>query len=130
MKSFPVNPIEEKINSQRQNKMMAWNAACGTKSRDSWAIGASPQFVVGVWLGNSDGSGNTLLSSNDFASSILLEVNNYLNPIKSFRMPVSEMSRVFVCKKSGLIASSSCQNKELKWVPTVGLKTSACMAHQ
>ena len=129
MKSTQIDISTEKTKSIKPNKNMAWKVACGTKSRDSWAIAASPQFVVCVWLGNTNGSGNPLLMNNDFASSLLFDVSNYLNPNKWFRMPVSKMSQVYVCKQSGLIATSQCQITNLTWVPRVGLKTSSCMAH-
>lgn len=53
----------------------------GTSSgfRDNWAVGYTPEFTVGVWVGNFDGSAMNGVSGVDGAAPILHEVFDHLH---------------------------------------------------
>ena len=110
-------------------KNIAWKSASGAKNRDAWAIGATPEYVVGLWLGNSKGDGNEQLNDLSIINGLMFDVFNYLKPKSWFKKPYDEMRQVVVCNKSGYRATSLCENKSLKWISKYGLKTSTCGIH-
>ena len=38
---------------------IAWKTGTSYGLRDAWAIGSTPDYVVGVWVGNADGEGRS-----------------------------------------------------------------------
>ncbi len=41
---------------------IAWKTGTSYGSRDAWAIGVTPEYLVAVWAGNADGEGRPGLS--------------------------------------------------------------------
>lgn len=46
----------------------AWKTGTSSGFRDAWTIAWNPRYVVGVWLGNSDGAGNPALVGAEVAA--------------------------------------------------------------
>ena len=36
---------------------LAWKTGTSFGFRDAWAVGTTPEYVIGVWTGNADGEG-------------------------------------------------------------------------
>ena len=60
-------------------------------NRDSWAIGITPDYVVGVWVGNADGEGRPELTGVTSAGPILFDVFNALPSTTWFKKPIYEL---------------------------------------
>jgi penicillin-binding protein 1C len=53
-----MRPGEELLWQQfSSSQRVAWKTGTSFGFRDGWAIGVTPQYVVGVWVGNADGEG-------------------------------------------------------------------------
>src|SRR5690606_9694106 len=50
------------------SKKIAWKTGTSFGFRDGWAIGITPKYVVGVWIGNADGEGRPGLTGTDAAA--------------------------------------------------------------
>jgi len=109
---------------------IAWKTGTSFGNRDAWSIGVTPEYVVGVWVGNATGEGRPGLTGVGVAAPILFDIFKTLPPTSWFRMPVEDMARIPVCRYSGYRSSSICEFKDTIWVQKSGLRTSACPFHQ
>jgi penicillin-binding protein 1C len=78
--------------------------------RDNWAVGYTPEWTVGVWVGNFDGSPMRKVSGITGAAPVLKEVALGLNriyPSTSFRRPLT-VKTARICPVSGLLPSAFC----------------------
>lgn len=111
---------------------IAWKTGTSFGYRDGWAIGVTPKYVVGVWVGNANGEGRPNLTGVGTAAPILFEIFSLLNPAADgwFKMPKDEMKQISVCSESGYRALEICERKEKVWVPEPGLRTVPCPYHR
>jgi len=89
---------------------IAWKTGTSYGRRDAWSIGYNPDYTVGVWVGNFDGSGVPELSGADFATPVLFKIFNYLAFNQKpawFKRPAGLDFRL-VCAESGLPPSEGC----------------------
>ncbi|RYE14307.1 MAG: penicillin-binding protein 1C, partial [Sphingobacteriales bacterium] len=99
--------------------------------RDCWAIGVTPKYVVGVWVGNTDGEGRPGLTGINTAAPVLFDIFRLLPVSRDwFEMPVSDMVKIAVCPESGYRAGPYCENAKEEWVQKSGLKAKVCPWHQ
>ncbi|PIU20176.1 MAG: penicillin-binding protein 1C, partial [Elusimicrobia bacterium CG08_land_8_20_14_0_20_59_10] len=78
--------------------------------RDNWAVGYTPGWTIGVWVGNFDGSPMRRVSGITGAAPVLREVAMELNrlyPSASFKRPPG-IRTVRICPVSGLPPSAFC----------------------
>lgn len=108
---------------------IAWKTGTSFGLRDAWSVGVTPQYTVGVWVGNSNGEGRPGLTGVTHASPIMFEVFKYLNPTSWFEEPRSDMERIAVCRQSGFRATDNCETDTV-FVPRRGVKVKACPFHQ
>jgi len=110
---------------------VAWKTGTSFGFRDGWAIGVTPKYVVGVWVGNTNGEGRPGLIGINTAAPILFEIFRQLPVTRDwFDMPIGEMARIGVCHESGYRAGENCDHVDTVWIPKTGLKTPACPYHQ
>ncbi|MGE5139201.1 MAG: transglycosylase domain-containing protein, partial [Rudaea sp.] len=84
----------------------------GTTSawRDNWTLGFTPDYVVGVWVGNADNSEMEHISGVTGAGPIWHDVMERIHqnvPVHAFVEPPG-MVRVDVCATSGLLPTPEC----------------------
>jgi len=101
---------------------IAWKTGTSYGRRDAWSFGYNPEYTVGVWVGNFDGSGVPELSGADFATPVLFKIFNYL----AFNLKPSWFKRPagldfwLVCSESGLPPGESCTNLVMDdYIPAV-----------
>jgi penicillin-binding protein 1C len=107
---------------------IAWKTGTSIGSRDAWSIGVTPEYTVGVWVGNSSGEGRPGLTGVTHAAPVMFEIFKRLKPQIWFRQPKQDMQKIAVCKLSGFRATDKCEAEE-RWVPTNGVKVKACPFH-
>ncbi len=113
------------------SQKVAWKTGTSFGFRDAWAIGLTPKYVVGVWVGNADGEGRPGLVGIKTAAPILFDVFNVLPQSNLwFDKPYDEMTYAATCKRSGYLASSVCDEIDSIWIPQSGLKFSVCPYHK
>ncbi|MDO9154008.1 MAG: penicillin-binding protein 1C [Paludibacter sp.] len=108
---------------------IAWKTGTSYGSRDAWSVGVTPEYTVGVWVGNSTGEGRPGLTGVTHASPVMFEIFKGLQLKKWFGQPKQDMVKVSVCKLSDFRATDNCENQEM-WIPQNGVKVKACPFHQ
>jgi penicillin-binding protein 1C len=123
---------EEDINWElfSTSQQVAWKTGTSFGFRDAWAVGVTPAYVVGVWVGNADGEGRPGLIGREVAAPLLFDVFSALPKSDWFSKPYDEMAEVDICIKSGHRASEACDQTSKQWIPKAGLNTTACPYHQ
>ncbi|MDH7447445.1 penicillin-binding protein 1C [Aquimarina sp. 2201CG14-23] len=111
------------------SREIAWKTGTSFGNRDAWAIGASKDYVVGVWIGNADGEGRPELTGLNSAAPVLFDVINILPNSEWFPIPYDDLVKVDVCIKSGFLAGKECPTNE-RYIPVAGIKTKPCPYHQ
>jgi penicillin-binding protein 1C len=110
---------------------IAWKTGTSFGFRDGWAIGVTPHYVVGVWVGNTNGEGRPGLVGVNTAAPILFEIFRQLPVSRQwFNMPAGEMTRIAICRESGYRAGEYCQPVDTLLMPKSGLKAPVCSFHQ
>ncbi len=92
---------------------IAWKTGTSFGHRDAWAIGTTPQYTVGVWVGNAAGEGRQGMTGVRVAAPLLFDVFNRL-PLDDhwFTKPVQQMKTVLICKDDGFLANDRCESEE------------------
>lgn len=108
---------------------IAWKTGTSFGFRDAWAIGATKNYVIGVWVGNADGEGRPGLVGLQAAAPILFDLYALLPKSNWFNTPFDELTKINVCAISGYRAGINCDKVENELVPNAGLKTEPCPYH-
>ncbi len=111
-------------------KKIAWKTGTSFGFRDAWAVGVTPKYAVGVWVGNADGEGRPGLVGVKAAAPILFDIFKSLKTNKSFDVPYDEMVEIPVCGQSGYRALKTCTPIDTQWVQITGLKSESCPYHR
>ncbi len=109
---------------------IAWKTGTSFGFRDGWAIGTSPDFTIGVWVGNADGEGRPGLTGIAVAAPVLFDVFNTLPRSNWFQSPVNELYPVAVCNKSGHLPGPFCPSIDTIYVPARGRASAPCPYHR
>ena len=112
------------------SRWVAWKTGTSFGFRDAWAVGVTPEYMVGVWIGNASGQGRPGMTGIQVAAPVLFEVFNLLPPTSHFPMPVASMTRIPICRQSGMRPSAYCPFVDSVWVPLAGVRTMACPYHR
>jgi len=113
------------------NRRISWKTGTSFGFRDAWAIGVTPEYAVGVWLGNADGEGRPDLVGIQAAAPVLFDIFDKLpENLPKFEAPYDEMYKAAICHESGHLASEFCQNIDSTWIPNTGMRTEACPYHK
>ena len=89
---------------------VAWKTGTSYGHRDAWSIGYSPDFTIGVWIGNFNGTGSPILSGSDTAAPILFSLFTVLSGEKTsqwFSKP-EKLKERRVCSLSGRLLTPHC----------------------
>ncbi|MBL7855582.1 MAG: penicillin-binding protein 1C [Cyclobacteriaceae bacterium] len=112
------------------SRTVAWKTGTSIGFRDGWAVGVTPEYVVGIWVGNADGEGRPGLTGTEAAAPILFDVFSTLPATTWFSKPLQELRPVRVCLQSGELAGEFCQSVKEEMVPVAGQASTKCRYHQ
>ena len=111
-------------------KPIAWKTGTSFGFKDAWAIGVTPDYAIGVWVGNADGEGRPGLTGIQSAAPVLFDVLKSLKAKRNwFDKPYDELIEEAVCVKSGHRAGLYCETTRVDWIPLSGRETPACPYH-
>jgi membrane peptidoglycan carboxypeptidase len=99
----PSNPMEI-------NRPAGASAAISADGRDAWALGYTPERVVGVWMGNPSGRAPSNLTIRNSAAPVWHALMIYASrdlPPEDWQLPTG-VTRVEVCDPSGLLPTIYC----------------------
>jgi penicillin-binding protein 1C len=113
-----------------QSKPIAWKTGTSFGNRDAWAVGTTPEYVVGVWVGNANGQGRPELTGLTSAAPILFNVFDFLPIRTSFPCPFDDLVQKEICEQSGMIAHTHCTNVQATYVPKTPHSSGVCSYHR
>lgn len=98
----------ERYNTQRP---VAWKTGTSYGHKDAWALAVTPDWTIGVWAGNFDGSGNKNLSGAQRAGPLLFDIINSLPQLSDdswFGVPEKLIEDYNLCAVTGYTAGDAC----------------------
>ncbi|MHB1318325.1 MAG: penicillin-binding protein 1C [Anaerolineae bacterium] len=102
-----------------------------TMWRDNWTIGYTPEWTIGVWVGNADGSPMQGASGITGAAPIwnsLMRMAHKETPAE-FAVPDGLIS-LEVCALSGMLPEPACSRRRLEWFLEESVPTEHCDMHR
>lgn len=110
---------------------VAWKTGTSFGFKDAWAVGVTPQYAIGVWVGNADGEGRPGITGIQAAAPLFFDVLRSL-PVNGswFDTPYDALVETTVCTKSGMKASPYCVETRKEQIPHAGEHTASCSYHK
>ena len=110
-------------------RKIAWKTGTSIGSRDAWSVGVTPEYTVGVWVGNASGEGRPGLTGVTHAAPVMFEIFKRIGNNSWFERPTQNMQKIDICLQSGFRAGRYCE-KEARWVPENCRKAAQCPYHR
>ncbi|GHT62401.1 penicillin-binding protein 1C [Bacteroidia bacterium] len=108
---------------------IAWKTGTSYGFRDAWAIGITPKYVVGVWVGNASGEGRPNLTGAKTAGPVMFDIFELLPASPWFEQPTGQFVEAEVCRQSGHLKSRFCEDTDTVLICPNGLRTDPCPFH-
>ncbi|HLA42099.1 MAG TPA: Ig-like domain-containing protein, partial [Aggregatilineales bacterium] len=115
----------ERGNSLELSRPAAAKTGTTEENRDSWTIGYTPQYTVGVWVGNNDNRSMNDVTGATGAAPIWHAIMEYAHtrdslPVEEWERPGTVVEQT-VCMWSGLLPTQNCPQvpRELFYVDSV-----------
>ena len=111
---------------------VAWKTGTSYGHKDAWSIGYSPQFIIGIWIGNFDAAGSPAIVGAEAAGPVLFDLFNALAKRRDSRwyIPPLGVQRREICALSGMVTSPHCTlSKEEYYIPGVS-PNQVCTVHR
>lgn len=112
------------------SRTLAWKTGTSFGYRDAWAVGITPEYLVGVWVGNADGEGRPGLTGVNAAAPLMFGTFGLLPRTSWFSPPDELLTEIEICRQSGYRAGPDCPETDLILVPEAGERTMACPYHR
>ncbi|MBL4606450.1 MAG: penicillin-binding protein 1C [Pseudomonadales bacterium] len=116
----PPNALNFNKNSL-QKKQVAWKTGTSWAFRDAWAVGVSGPYVLVVWVGNFDGTGNNAFIGRSAAGPLLFSFFSTIVTDKHWKVEdltatgMLNIKRLKVCKNTGDLAEKHCPSTVSSW---------------
>ncbi|WP_190809834.1 penicillin-binding protein 1C [Flagellimonas sp. S3867] len=111
------------------SQAIAWKTGTSFGFKDAWAVGVTPKYAIGIWVGNADGEGRPGLTGITAAAPLLFDVLDALPRSGWFQEPFDDLIELEVCKESGFIASTFCDIIQKELLPIKGTRSKQCPYH-
>jgi penicillin-binding protein 1C len=108
---------------------LAWKTGTSFGFRDAWAVGVTPRYAVGVWVGNANGEGKPNLVGARTAGPIMFDIFNILPTAAWFQMPENQFVETEICHKSGHLKGRFCPLIDTVLVLPAALQSEVCPYH-
>jgi penicillin-binding protein 1C len=118
--------VESAWRDFESGRKIAWKTGTSYGYRDAWAVGVTPRFAVGVWVGNADGEGRPGLTGIGAAAPLLFDLFDILDDQTWFEQPLQQMRMIEVCSRSGYPAGPNCAHKTDVWMPARAAGSPPC----
>jgi penicillin-binding protein 1C len=121
--TFVVRPGEEAHWQEYAGaRRIAWKTGTSFGFRDAWAVGTTPEWTVGVWIGNATGEGRAELRSALTSAPVLFELFSALEFSSSssgawFPQPAADLKEAEVCGFSGFPPGRDCGTIKTVFLP-------------
>ncbi|WP_192919460.1 penicillin-binding protein 1C, partial [Bacteroides xylanisolvens] len=91
---------------------IAWKTGTSYGFRDAWAVGVTPRYTVGVWVGNATGEGKPGLVGAQTAGPVLFDIFSYLPSSPWFERPTGVFVDAEICRQSGHLKGRFCEETD------------------
>jgi penicillin-binding protein 1C len=114
---------------------VAWKTGTSYGRRDGWAVGVTPQWVVGIWVGSFSGEGNPNLGGARSAAPLLFSVLDILPDRGTsdhvwFEKPANRLRPVLLCRDTGYRAGPDCPHTVASDMPREAPPLPVCPFHR
>ena len=110
---------------------VAWKTGTSYGFRDAWAVGVTPRYAVGVWVGNASGEGKPGLVGARTAGPVLFDVLGLLPAAPTwFERPDGVFVDAEVCRLSGHLKGRFCLDADTVLILPAGRRTASCPYHR
>lgn len=112
------------------SRPVAWKTGTSFGFRDAWAVGVTPKYTIGVWVGNADGEGRPGVIGLHAAAPIMFDALRMLDDDGSWwSPPYDALTPKLVCSESGWLATSSCMSTDTTYILKEGQTPVSCSYH-
>ncbi len=114
-------PVEKLRPATSQGVPVAWKTGTSIGFKDAWSIALFDRYVLAVWVGNFDGTGNNSFVGRHIAAPLMFQVIDSIlaetpDTDRFVSAPHPEgVRRVAVCPVSGGIPGEDCPYREETW---------------
>ena len=111
---------------------MAWKTGTSAGLRDAWTVAWNPEYVIGVWVGNPDGSSAEGLVGREAATPVAWDLFRRLYPGNVgpwFARPAGIEKRA-LCATSGCAPGSHCRHRIEDWAIARISRHEVCPVHR
>lgn len=112
------------------SRRIGWKTGTSFGNRDAWAVGVTPDYAVGVWVGNCSGEGRPLMTGVGYAAPVLFEVFGLLPRSDWFAEPSGALEPAVICPRSGFLASHVCPERDTVLIPRSAAVGEVCPFHR
>jgi penicillin-binding protein 1C len=115
----------------QSSRPVAWKTGTSFGYRDAWAVGVTPQYTIGVWIGNADGEGRPGVIGLHAAAPVLFDVLRMLEGDRSWwSMPYDAFTPQVICNESGWLAGALCQQTDTTFLVSGAPTQMTCSFHK
>jgi penicillin-binding protein 1C len=119
MLSQHVRP-DESAGAQPMHSPVAWKTGTSWAFRDAWTAGSFGPYVLVVWVGNFDGSGNPAFVGVDAAAPLFFEIADAIeadrpDAVRPAPPAPKGLARVEICLASGALPNQWCPERGTTW---------------
>jgi penicillin-binding protein 1C len=111
-----------------------WKTGTSFGFRDAWALGLVGPYVLGVWIGNFDGTPNPAFVGRDAAGPLFFAIADALGSVRDTRevppSPGLSLVRAEVCALSGAIPGAWCPSRKQAWFIPGRSPIAPCTVHR
>ncbi|MDR1614295.1 MAG: penicillin-binding protein 1C [Campylobacteraceae bacterium] len=112
-------PRADSSAAEKQKLPIYWKTGTSWGFRDAWSAGIVGQYVLVVWLGNFDNSGNPAFVGADSAAPLFFNIVNSLQATQKLydvnKIIPNGVKMVDVCLSSGDLVTVWCKRKGKSW---------------
>lgn len=116
----PPKQLDASLQYNRKTDV-AWKTGTSWAFRDAWAIGISGPYVLAVWVGNFDGSGNDAFIGRTAAGPLMFSIFDAVQSTQGWtiennlRTADLNLKRVEMCSNTGNLPGKYCPSTEWSW---------------
>ncbi len=113
------------------SRPVAWKTGTSFGFRDAWAVGVTPGYTIGVWVGNADGEGRPGVIGLHAAAPLMFDALRMLADNRAWwSEPFDALQPQVVCRQSGWLATPSCVQTDTIYVVKGTQTPAGCRFHQ
>ena len=134
-KMLEQNPLPEGVlSSDSAHIRTGYKTGTSIGFKDCWAVGFFAQYILCVWIGNFDGTGNNSFLGRTAAAPLFFNIADRINAAGFCRdipdITPEGVKKIKVCSVSGCIPNGDCEETEDTWfIPGVSPITK-CRIHR